>query len=269
MLKTIIDYKKIELDLLKKALPLRELERIAGKANRDVPSFSGSLRVPGPRIIAEIKFRSPSHGMFACQDRPEEVAEGYCKGGAAALSVLTDEKFFAGKLDYLERVRKHLDAGEFRGSVPLLRKEFIIDRYQVLEAGIRGASALLLIAAVLSRSQLSELLECARENSLEALVEIHGPGELEMVIESGAGIIGVNNRNLETFKVDIKTSFDIARRLEGESGFLLVAESGISEAVQVRELSDAGFDGFLIGSAFMDTRDPGEALSILLAGLDK
>lgn len=269
MLKTIIEHKKIELEHLKKALPLQELERAAGKAEVDPPSFSGALRIPGPRIIAEIKFKSPSHGMFACQDSPEEVAEGYCNAGAAALSVLTDKIFFAGNLDYLERVRKHLDTGEFRGSVPLLRKEFIIDRYQVLEARIKGASALLLIAAVLSRSQLRELLEAAREYGLEALVEIHGPGELEMVMECGAAIIGVNNRNLETFKVDIKTSFDIARRLEGERGFLLVSESGISEAGEVKELSDAGFDGFLIGSAFMDSGDPGLALRILLDGLGK
>lgn len=269
MLKTIVDHKKIELEQLKKALPIKELERLAGQVNPGVPSFSDSLGLPGPRIIAEIKYKSPSHGMFACQETPEQVAEGYCSNGAAALSVLTDEMFFAGKLEYLERVRKHLDTTEFRDSVPLLRKEFIIDRYQVLEARIRGASALLLIAAVLDKSRLRELLGFAREAGLEALVEIHGPGELETVLECGADIIGVNNRNLETFQVDIKTSFDIARRLEGESGFQLVAESGISDACQVSELADAGFDGFLIGSAFMDSRNPGEALRLLLAGIDK
>ncbi len=269
MLKTIIDYKKIELNRLKESLPLMELEKLAGKTELAVPSFSGSLAQPGPRIIAEIKYKSPSHGLFICNDAPEKIAESYCGGGAAALSILTDEYFFAGKLEYLDRVRKYLDSSEYGESVPLLRKEFIVDRYQVLEARVKRASAVLLIAAVLSRSQLRELLGYTREAGLEALVEIHGPGELETVLDCGADIIGVNNRNLETFKVDIKTSFDIARRLEGENGFLLVAESGISDAVQVRELSDAGFDGFLIGSAFMDTRNPGEALGLLLSGIGK
>lgn len=267
MLKTIIDFKKSELSRLKESLPLKELEKVAGKSDLRVPSFSGSLGRPGPRIIAEIKYKSPSHGLFACQGKPEKVAELYSDGGAAALSVLTDEFFFAGKLEYLDKVRKHLDSSGYKESVPLLRKDFIIDRYQVLEARIKRASALLLIAAVLSRSQLKEMLAFTRETGLEALVEIHGPGELETVLECGAEIIGVNNRNLDTFEVDIKTSFDIARRLEGESGFLLVAESGISEASQVSELADAGFDGFLIGSAFMDSCDPGEALRHLLSGI--
>jgi len=267
MLKTIIDYKKIEVSRQKEALPMRELELIAGKIDLRVPSFSGSLGRNGPRIIAEIKYKSPSHGLFACQAAPEEVAEMYCENGAAALSVLTDECFFAGNLDYLEKVRLHLDSRENREPVPLLRKDFIIDRYQVLEARVKRASALLLIAAVLTKSQLKELLAFTRENGMEALVEIHGPGELETVMDCGAGIIGVNNRNLETFEVDIKTSFDIASRLEGESGFLLIAESGISEATQVKELADAGFNGFLIGSAFMNSLNPGEGLRLLLSGI--
>ncbi len=269
MLKTIIDHKKIELKRMKESLPLLELEKIAGKTEQAVPSFSVSLAQPGPRIIAEVKYRSPSHGLFACKEAPEKIAESYCGNGAAALSILTDEHFFAGKLEYLDRVRKHLDSREYKESVPLLRKDFIIDRYQVLEARVKGASAVLLIAAVLSRPQLRELLEYTREAGLEALVEIHGPGELETVVDCGAEIIGVNNRDLKTFEVDISTSFDIARRLEREKGFMLVTESGISGASQVRELSDAGFDGFLIGSAFMDTLNPGEALGLLLSGIGK
>ena len=267
MLKTIIDHKKIELEHLKEACPLEELEAAAAGTGLAVPSFSASISRPGPSVIAEIKYKSPSHGFFACRKGPEIIAESYCEGGAAALSVLTEEYFFAGKLEYLAKIREHLDTGGKGKTVPLLRKDFIFDRYQVLEARIKGASALLLIAAVLSESALRELLESTREAGLEALVEIHSPGELEMVLECGARIIGVNNRNLNTFDVDIRTSFDIARRLESESGFLLVAESGISESSQIDELADAGFDGFLIGSAFMDSREPGEELAELLSGV--
>ena len=215
-------------------------------------------------IIAEIKYKSPSHGFFACQRTPEEISGSYSRAGAAALSVLTDQVFFAGSLEYLARVRKHLDQGVAGRPVPLLRKDFILDRYQILEAGNAGASALLLIAAVLPGPRLKELLEATGENGMEALVEVHDPRELEAALESGAGIIGVNNRNLKNFKVDIRTSFDIARRLEGVEGLLLVSESGISEPLQIQELAAAGFEGFLIGSAFMDSEDPGEALAGLL-----
>ena len=267
MLKTIIEQKKIELEALKSRIPIRDLEIEAGKSDFEGPLFSGALRQPGPQVIAEIKYKSPSHGRFKCREKPETIAASYADGGAAAVSVLTDECFFEGKLEYLKRIRKYLDNRDPGEALPLLRKDFIIDRYQVLEARINHASALLLIAAALSRRELAELLDFSRENGLEALVEIHDPSELEMVLECGAGIIGVNNRNLKTFKVDIKTSFDIARRLEGESGFLLVAESGITEAVQINELSDAGFEAFLVGSAFMDTGNPGEALGCLLSGI--
>jgi len=269
MLETIINAKKREVSQLKSRIPVQELEKTVSKMDLSVPGFSGALSRSGPGIIAEIKYKSPSHGWFACTLEPEEIAGIYAANGADALSVLTDETFFAGRLEYLDRIRRHLDSADLKNPIPLLRKDFIIERYQVLEARIQGASALLLIAAVLDGSELKELLEVSRENGLEALVEVHDPRELDMVMDCGAGIIGVNNRNLKTFEVNIRTSFNIARRLEGESGFLLVAESGISEASQINELHDAGFDAFLVGSAFMDNPNPGEPLAGLLEGVQK
>lgn len=267
MLATILEKKRMEIETRKGRLSFSQLERMPGKTRLEPPSFSDSLSRPGPSVIAEIKYKSPSRGMFACRDKPEVIARSYLRAGASALSVLTDEPFFSGRLEYLARVRSHLDELEDGERVPLLRKDFIIDRYQVQEARINGASAFLLIAAALSDSDISGLLEYGRESGLEALVEIHSPAELDRVMKTGAAIIGVNNRNLKTFEVDIDTSFDIARRLEGEPGLILVAESGISDPLQVSELADAGFDGFLIGSAFMDTYDPGRALEELLTGI--
>jgi len=267
MLEEILKRKRIEVESVKEEVPLRELEKMPRRTKLEPPSLTGALSCPDPALIAEIKYKSPSRGMFTCRDKPESIAESYVRAGASALSVLTDEFFFSGRLEYLERSRSYLDEIEAGKQVPLLRKDFVIDRYQIEEARIRGASAFLLIAAALSDSDLAALLEYGDAAGLEALVEIHSPNELDRVMKTGAEIIGVNNRNLKTFEVDIDTSFDIARRLEGESGLILVAESGISESVQVRELADAGFDGFLVGSAFMDTQDPGRALGELLDGI--
>lgn len=267
MLKKIVDYKRFELESRRNLVPYFELEKRTKGLRPGGSSLSRALVAPGVSIIAEIKYKSPSHGPFSCRMDPELIAEAYLRAGASAISVLTDEHFFSGKLDFLARVRKHLDVIDQEEEIPVLRKDFIFDRYQVLEASLVGASALLLIVAILSPSELRSLLSFSRDKGLEVLVEVHSPRELEIALESGAEIIGVNNRNLETFEVDLRTSFDIARRLEGVKGQVLVAESGISEAVQLSELSDAGFDGFLVGSAFMDSPRPGEALAKLLSGL--
>jgi len=228
------------------------------------PGFSAALPATKTNIIAEIKYRSPSHGPFRCRKPPDEIADSYVENGAAALSVLTDQTFFSGSLDHLARVRKRLIEQERSAKIPILRKDFILDRRQVVEACRFGASAYLLIAACLDVVQLRELIQCGEEQGIEPLVEVHDAWELERAIDSGAGIIGVNNRNLKTFEVDIRTSFELARMLEGES-YLLVAESGISEPQQVRELQDAGFSAFLIGTAFMNSKNPGEELASLLA----
>jgi len=237
------------------------------------PSFLAAVRRPGVNIIAEIKYKSPSHGAFLCQDPPVEIAAGYAESGAAAISVLTDETFFDGKLEYLQQVSEYFQSGESsegeeegerRLRVPLLRKDFIVDRYQIAEAAIAGASACLLIVAGLNSRALSELQEAGRDYGVESLVEIHDSYELETAVDSGTALIGVNNRDLRSFEVNVNTSFEIARRLEGESHFELIAESGISDPSLIAELRDAGFGGFLIGTAFMDSRVPSQRLRELL-----
>ncbi|GAB4235522.1 MAG: indole-3-glycerol phosphate synthase TrpC [Acidobacteriota bacterium] len=252
---------------------------------RRPPRLTEALTKEGLNIIAEVKYRSPSHGPFRCRRPPVEVAAEYVAGGAAALSVLTDQRYFDGRLEYLQEIsaamlaaaqaaergdeaalRRWGDGSRPLPAVPILRKDFVLDRYQITEAAAAGASAYLLIVACLQQSELESLLHFGEELELEALVEVHDPFELERAVEAGARLIGVNNRNLKTFEVDIRTSFELARRLEGETGYVLVAESGLREGVQLEELREAGFAGFLIGSAFMEDEHPGRALRRLLEG---
>ena len=254
MLDEILRSRKAELAETQLRLPLQGLMDLLPEESP--ASFRGAITQPGIRIIAEIKYRSPSHGPFRCQRPPEEVGLAYQQNGAAAISVLTEKQYFDGDLKFLDLLQKSSD-------LPLLRKDFIFDPYQVVEARVHGASAYLLIVACLSRSELRQLLQQGTEYALEALVEVHDPFELETAVESGAHTIGVNNRNLKTFEVTLDTSFDIARRLEGEPDFTLVSESGICEMEQIRDLRDAGFSAFLIGSSLMDSPDPGVALRAL------
>ncbi len=256
MLNEIVAHKQRELAERKAREPLDVLRRRLSDGPR--ASFRESLQQPRINVIAEIKYRSPSRGEFPCQQEPLEIAETYAENGAAAVSVLTDERFFAGSGRFLEQIHEKLP------ELPLLRKDFILDPYQVTEAALWGASAFLLIAACLDDGQLVALQAAGADHGLDALVEVHDARELERAVESGARIIGVNNRDLRTFEVDLETSFQVARRLEGESGYLLVSESGIRERVQIEELRDAGFAAFLIGSYFMESDDPGSRLAELL-----
>lgn len=256
MLERIVASKRRELAQAMASVPLAALER--DLPGEPPPRFAQTLQRPALNVIAEIKYRSPSRGRFPCRLPPGEVAKAYAEAGAAALSVLTDQPFFGGELANLDEARQALP------EMPLLRKDFILDRYQIAEARLHGASAYLLIAACLSPGDLAGLLGRGGEYGLEALVEVHDPSELETAVESGARIIGINNRNLKTFEIDIGVSFDIARRLEGETGFTLVSESGLRERSQLLELQDAGFHGFLIGSSLMEAPDPGERLRELL-----
>jgi len=247
-----------DLEQKKRKTPVSALkERIARwKAPLD---FASALSGDSLKLIAEVKKASPSKGIL-CQDfHPVELAKTYARHGAAAISVLTEVNHFQGSLEYLAAIREEV-------SIPLLRKDFILDQYQVAEARAYGAGAFLLIAACLEADQCRSLIEYGREISLEALVEIHNPYELDVAVDSGARLLGVNNRNLKTFEVDINTSFEIARRLEGEDQFVLVAESGVSHRSEILELKDAGFQGFLIGTAFMESDDPGAKLRELTHG---
>ena len=252
VLEEIVASKKRELIETRKELPLEDL---LGQVPEQSPvSFQSALTEAGVNIIAEIKYKSPSRGAFACQLPAGDLARVYRENGAVALSVLTEKNYFAGDLAFLKEI------GQEMPETPLLRKDFIVDRYQVVESRNTGASAFLLIASCLSEGQLESLIRLGEEFHLDALVEIHDPFELEKAVNCGARIIGINNRDLRTFQVDLGTSFEMARRMEGEEGYILISESGILEHSQIVELQDAGFSAFLIGSVLMDSSDPGATL---------
>ena len=252
MLEEIVASKKRELIQTRKSLPLQDL--LLQIPEKPPVSLRAAVTQAGINIIAEIKYKSPSRGAFACQLPFGDLARIYVENGAVALSVLTEKNYFAGDLRFLKEIAHESP------EIPLLRKDFIVDRYQVVESRSSGACAYLLIAACLSEGQLHSLIHCGEEFQLDALVEIHDPFELEKAVNSGARIIGINNRDLRTLQVDLDTSFDLARRMEGEKGYIMISESGIQEHSQIVELRDAGFSAFLIGSILMDSSDPAEKL---------
>ncbi|MCZ6769673.1 MAG: indole-3-glycerol phosphate synthase TrpC [Acidobacteria bacterium] len=252
VLEEIVASKKRELIETKRELPLEDL---LSQIPEQIPvSWQSALTESGINIIAEIKYKSPSRGDFACQLPAGDLAGIYLENGAVALSVLTEKNYFAGDLRFLKEIAQEMP------ELPLLRKDFIVERYQVVETRNACACAFLLIASCLSEGQLSSLIRCGEDFHLDALVEIHDPFELEKAINSGARIIGINNRDLRTFQVALDTSFELARRMEGEEGYILISESGIQEHSQIVELQDAGFSAFLIGSVLMDSSDPGATL---------
>lgn len=226
-------------------------------------AFAAALRGERVRVIAEVKRASPSRGVFAAGADAVTVAEDYLAGGAAALSVLTDGPFFHGSLEDLERVAMRAHAGQ--PPVPVLRKDFIVDPYQVLEARAAGADALLLIVAALDRMQLTELLAATWELGMEALVEVHDEAELETALATGARVVGINNRDLRTFTVDLSVSERLAPRVPGDR--IVVAESGIHRTSDVERLAAAGVDAILVGEALM-TAPNRQAAVAELAGVE-
>ena len=233
-----------------------ELERAAHERKVAPRPFAQHLRRHGPAIIAEIKKASPSKGLLQSDFHPALIAHQYEQGGAACLSVLTDKKYFQGSLHDLEAARAAT-------SLPVLRKDFTIDRVQIFEAAAHGADAILLIAAILDTSELQHLREVATGLGLAALVEVHNHDELTKAIDSGAEIIGVNNRNLDTFELTLETSLRLSYLMP--SGVTRVTESGIFTRVDMETLSAAGFHAFLIGESLMKATDPADALRTLLA----
>ena len=233
-------------------LPLAELERAPARAPR---GFSASLRAGGLRVIAECKRRSPSRGILRASYDPVSIARGYAGAGAAAISVLTEPTFFDGSL-------RHLDAVSAAVDVPVLRKDFIVDPYQLFEARAAGADAVLLIVAALDDETLGSLAGLARHLGLDTLVEVHDEAELDRAVASGADVIGVNNRSLQTLEVDVGASFRLAGRMPGH--VVAVAESGLRSAGDLRRLEEAGYRAFLIGERLMTDTDPGAALARLL-----
>jgi indole-3-glycerol phosphate synthase len=230
----------------------REAERQVA-ARRD---FRASLLAHSPAIIAEVKKASPSKGVFAEDFHPERIAAAYEEGGAAAVSVLTDEAFFHGSLRDLENARAAI-------SLPVLRKDFTIDARQIVEAAAHGADAILLIAAILSERELRDFREAAAQYKMAALVEVHNRRELDAAVAAGSGIIGVNNRDLTTFEVTLETSLRLAEHIPADA--LRVSESGIHDARDVATLRAAGYSAFLVGEHLMKSGDPASALRKLAA----
>jgi indole-3-glycerol phosphate synthase len=223
-------------------------------ANRDdFRDFRAAL-TQKDAVIAEIKKASPSKGVLAGHFDPPAIARTYASGGASALSVLTDVDFFQGSLADMEAARAVVSA-------PVLRKDFTIDEFHVIEAAAHGADAILLIAAILEVSELRRFRELAASYRMAALVEVHDEAELEAAIASGAEIIGVNNRNLHTFEVRLETSLRLASRIP--AGVVKVSESGIDSRAAVTQLQSAGFDAFLVGEHLMKAADPAAALRAL------
>ena len=251
ILAQIVEQKKLELIQRVDGVEQRAEERIPGR--RD---FATALTSRQPAVIAEIKRASPSKGILAQDFDPPALARAYEQGGAAALSVLTDEKHFQGNLSHLESARSAV-------RIPVLRKDFTIAPYHVHQAAAHGADAILLIAAILTEREMRDFRELAERYRMAALVEVHDEEELKPAVGSGARIIGVNNRDLRTFQVDLGVSLRLADKIP--SGVIKVAESGINTADDVRQLRAAGYNSFLVGEHLMKSGDPARALQILLS----
>jgi indole-3-glycerol phosphate synthase len=262
ILEEIVAHKRKELKELKGILPLHDLaekvEECLENDKRHTLSMRQSLAESDSGIIAEFKRRSPSKGWIKEDGEPTVIPPSYAENGAAALSILTDEKFFGGKLKFIQQARPLVP------HTPILRKDFIIDEYQLLQARQIGADAVLLIAACLSKQKCKELARKAHALGLETLLEVHSEPELEYIGDN-IDMVGVNNRNLGTFHTDVQNSYHLANLLPKD--YLLVSESGISNPLTVRELRQAGFRGFLIGETFMKTPNPGLALKEFIKGI--
>ena len=256
LLEKILQEKQKEVARLKTTIPPKEHHELP--PTRD---FRAAISVPAKvNLIAEIKFASPSAGLIRARTDPISIGRMYEKAGAAAISLLTDKRFFQGDTAHLPRLKKAI-------SLPILRKDFIIDEVQVREAFCYRADAILLIARILSRQQLKELISMCRELGMAALTEIHDHDDLEKALSCDAEIIGINNRDLDSFEVDIRTTFELAPQVP--SDHVLVSESGISNGGDVRSLKSTGIQAVLVGSALMKSKDPaGKATEIVRAGKD-
>lgn len=254
-LEEILQFKYAEVATVKEQRPLTELKR---ELKDPLPTrpFQPSLIGDSLKLIAEIKKASPSKGLLCPNFDPASLARVYESSGAAAVSVLTDNRFFQGSLEYLRLVKaetKHL---------PALRKDFIIDRYQIYEARVNGADAILLIVAALKKSELASFIKEAEDLGLASLVEVHNLTELDIALESGADIIGINNRDLKTFRVDLETTFRLIEMIPEDK--VVVSESGINSSRDIQRLAQAGVNAVLVGEALVTVADPGLKIKELL-----
>jgi indole-3-glycerol phosphate synthase len=258
ILDKIVANKKLEVAAAKKRVSYTKLEESEFFA-RQTYSFREFLLDPARTgIIAEFKRKSPSKGIINDKVSVKTVTNAYAAAGASALSVLTDKQFFMGRKIDLIKARQ-------ANTIPILRKDFMIDPYQVIEAKALGADIILLIAAILSPAEIQQLASLAKSIDLNVLLEVHNLEELERSINPNLDAIGVNNRNLADFTVSVETSFKLAEHIPAE--FLKISESAISNTETIKELKKAGFNGFLIGENFMKQADPGAAIREFVKGL--
>lgn len=256
VLEKIIAQKRIELRRQKEVVTIEMLEKIFDNRNEG-KSFKQALIESSTGIIAEFKRRSPSKDWIFKDAKVAEVVPAYEESGAAAVSVLTDEMFFGGSLSDLKQATQLV-------SLPVLRKDFIIDEYQIYQAQALGASVILLIAAALTEKQCYQLASVAHNIGLEVLLEIHSESELKYITPM-VDVVGINNRNLSTFVTDVQVSLDLGKKIPTD--FVKISESGISSVETVLELRKHGFQGFLMGENFMKTHQPGESLKQFIEGL--
>ena len=260
-------------DILKKIAVVKHEEVAAAQARKPLAEvredaesrvltrdFLGALRnkiaAGQPAVIAEIKKASPSKGVLRADFIPADIAQSYAEFGAACLSVLTDKQFFQGSVDYLKQARASCQ-------LPVLRKDFMVDAYQIYESRVMGADAVLLIAALLDDAQMAEYEAIARQLDTAVLVEVHDAAELERALKLKTPLVGINNRNLRTFEVSLQTTLDLRKSVPADR--ILVTESGILSSADVQTMRDADVHAFLVGEAFIRAAEPGEALAGLFS----
>jgi indole-3-glycerol phosphate synthase len=263
ILKKICDVKVQEVAAAQQAIPLAEVRRDA-ESRVSTRDFEGAIRAKIAKghagVIAEVKKASPSQGVIRADFDPVDIAQSYMVGNgkisAACLSVLTDRQFFQGQPDFLKQARAST-------LLPVLRKDFMVDPYQIYESRVMGADCVLLIAACLEDSMMAEMEQIARSLDMAVLVEVHDGAELERALKLKTKLVGINNRNLRTFEVNVQTTLDLQKQVPADR--LLVTESGIQTQDDVKKLRDAGINAFLVGETFMRAPEPGEALAKLFA----
>lgn len=255
ILEEIVSFKIKEVEDLKVNVPIKQLEK-RKFFNKDVISLSSLLKENANKvnIIAEFKRKSPSKGIINNSHDPLSVARSYADNGAVAISVLTDKKYFGGSLEDFEIIRDNIE-------LPILRKDFIVDEYQIIESKAIGADVILLIAACLTIEKTYHLAKLARSINMDVLLEIHEEDELSHLNEF-VTLVGVNNRNLKNFNIDINTSIILGDKIPND--FIKISESGLNNAENIRKLINCGYKGFLIGEYFMSNSNPGEVLRILI-----
>ena len=264
ILDEIVEAKIEELAERKQTVPLTSLQELIRVQFFEEPDFTAALKGDGVRLIAEVKKASPSRGVICPNFDPIELARIYAQSGASAISVLTEERYFGGSLEHLSAISQEMERLGVGGVefdqkeriIPVLRKDFIFDPYQVYESRTYGAAALLLIVAILSDSQLAELLALSHELGMKCLVETHNEAEMERAVMSGAQIIGINNRDLRTFTIDLETTRRLRPLIPQDR--IVVSESGIKDRGDVQKLQQWGVDAMLVGEALVAAGDVAE-----------